>query len=164
LCRGDVRRGLQVVAESNLAYDLIVQAEQWPATVATVRALPQLRFVVDHLGNPSAGRPSTSRGSRPSAPSRPHRTSHSSCLDWSHGPTRRRQRPLISIEPYVRALSDLVGPERILFGSDWPVCTPVSDYAGVVGTAPGLIERFGPEAQEQIFRRSATTVYRLDLQ
>ena len=41
------------------------------------------------------------------------------------------------LEPYVRALSDLVGPERILFGSDWPVCTAVTDYAGVVGTCAG---------------------------
>jgi predicted TIM-barrel fold metal-dependent hydrolase len=68
------------------------------------------------------------------------------------------------LKPYVRALADVVGPERVAFGSDWPVCTAVSDYAGTVGIAQRLAESFGPDAQEQIFRRSAMAAYRLGWQ
>jgi L-fuconolactonase len=166
LCRGDVRRGLQVVVEPNLAYDLIVQAEQWPATVATVRALPQLRFVLDHLGNPPVVVGGSSVDESWLAAVRALAAAPNVTFKLSGLVTRSypKATTIPDLEPYVRALSDLVGPERILFGSDWPVCTAVTDYAGVVGTALGLIERFGPEAQEQVFRRSATTVYRLDRQ
>ena len=49
-----MRRGLAAVGEAGLAYDLLVTAGQLPAAVETVRALPEVRFVLDHAGNPPA--------------------------------------------------------------------------------------------------------------
>jgi L-fuconolactonase len=166
LCRKDVRHGLKVVAESGLAYDLIVQAEQWPAAVATVRALPELQFVLDHLGNPPvvAGALTVDEqwlaaiGSLALAPNVSFKLS--GLLTRTY-PTATK---ITDLKPYVRALSDVVGPDRVLFGSDWPVCTAVTDYAGALDAGQRLIECFGPNAQEQVFRRSPMTIYRLELQ
>jgi len=52
LCRDDVRRGLAEVGAAGLVYDLLVRAEQLPASLATVRALPDQLFVVDHAAKP----------------------------------------------------------------------------------------------------------------
>jgi L-fuconolactonase len=52
LCRPDVRRGLAAAGAAGLAYDLLVTAGQLPAVLETVRALPEVRFVLDHAGNP----------------------------------------------------------------------------------------------------------------
>jgi len=98
LCRKDVRRGLQVVAESNLRTTSSCRPSSGrPPFRRSVRCRSCGSFSTTWAIRPSfpAGRPSTSRGSPPSAPSLPHRTSRSSCLDWSHGPTRRPRRSLI---------------------------------------------------------------------
>src|SRR5262249_8978734 len=52
LCRDDVRRGLRTVADAGLCYDLLTLPHQLPAAIETVRALPQLVFVLDHLSKP----------------------------------------------------------------------------------------------------------------
>src|SRR6266699_6714989 len=52
LLRDDVRRGLRAVADAGLAYDLLLRTRELPAGLDTVRALPGLRFVVDHLAKP----------------------------------------------------------------------------------------------------------------
>ena len=52
LGRGDVRRGLRAVAAAGLAYDLLVRPRQLAAAVAAAQALPELRFVLDHLAKP----------------------------------------------------------------------------------------------------------------
>jgi L-fuconolactonase len=52
LTRPDVLRGLAAVADADLAYDLVITAGQLDAAVAAAGAVPQLRFVLDHLGKP----------------------------------------------------------------------------------------------------------------
>ncbi len=52
LGRADVRRGLVAVQERGLAYDLLVRARELPAAIETVRALPDLQFVLDHIAKP----------------------------------------------------------------------------------------------------------------
>jgi L-fuconolactonase len=164
LCRDDVRRGLQALADFGLAYDLIVQAEQWPAAAAAVRAIPELRFVLDHLGNPQmvtgadAVDESWLTAARAFA-ARPNVAFKLSGLATRTYPVAAR---ISDLELYVRALFDLVEPGRVMFGSDWPVCTAVTDYPGVIDTAKQLTEYLGPVAQEQVFRGSATAIYRLD--
>jgi L-fuconolactonase len=165
LCRKEVRRGLQTVADAGLAYDLIVLPEQWPAAVATVLALPHLRFVLDHLGNPPivAGTPTVDESwlaAIRSFAAAPNVAFKLSGLVTRTYPTAAT---VADLETCVRALFDAVAAERIMFGSDWPVCTAVTNYADVVGTAQRLIEHLGPAAQEQVLHRSAATAYRLGL-
>ena len=52
LLRPDVRRGLRAVADAGLTYDLLVRAREMPAALDLVRSMPDLRFVIDHLGKP----------------------------------------------------------------------------------------------------------------
>ena len=56
LLRPDVRRGLAAVADAGLVYDLLVLPHQFPASVQAAASLPQLTFVLDHLGKPQIGR------------------------------------------------------------------------------------------------------------
>jgi L-fuconolactonase len=163
LCHDDVRRGLQTLAEAGLTYDLIVQAEQWPAAVATARAVPELRFVLDHLGNPPIIRDGRFVDQTWLAAFLAFAALPNVAFKLSGLVTRTypETAQLADFEPYIRAVFDAVSPKRVLFGSDWPVCTAVTSYGDVVATAQRLTASLGPDAQEHIFRRSATTVYRL---
>ena len=157
LLRDDVRRGLRAVAEAGLAYDLLVRTRELPAAVAVARALPQLRFVVDHIAKP----PIASGELEPWAERMAElaRLEHVSCklsgivteAEW------RSWRPE-DVGPYVSRVTEWFGDERLIFGSDWPVCTLAASYDAVVA----LAEQFAGAGNEAVFGRNAARVYGLE--
>ena len=157
LLRDDVRRGLRAVAEAGLAYDLLVRTRELPAAVAVARALPQLRFVVDHIAKP----PIASGELEPWAERMAElaRLEHVSCklsgivteAEW------RSWRPE-DVGPYVSRVTEGFGDERLIFGSDWPVCTLAASYDAVVA----LAEQFAGAGNEAVFGRNAARVYGLE--
>lgn len=64
--------------------------------------------------------------------------------------------------PYADTAFDAFGPGRLLFGSDWPVCTLAADYATVVGIAETLVHAFDRAEKDAVFRGNAIRVYGLE--
>ena len=64
--------------------------------------------------------------------------------------------------PYVQRLLSWFGPRRLLFGSDWPVCTMAGSYAQVVDAAVHALGDLSEDERSWVFGRSAATAYRLD--
>lgn len=65
--------------------------------------------------------------------------------------------------PYLDHLVEAFGPGRLMFGSDWPVCTLAASYAEVVALASdALAVRLGQAELDAVFRANAINVYRLD--
>jgi L-fuconolactonase len=162
LARDDVRRGLRQVAAAGLSYDLLVLPHQLPAAIETVRALPELSFVLDHLAKP----PIASGGLDPWAglirelAASPNVTAKLSGMitearwdDWDAAVLR----------PYAAVALDAFGPERLMFGSDWPVCLLAGSLSGWAETARALLTGAGlsPAECDAVMRRTATRVYRL---
>jgi L-fuconolactonase len=161
LLRPDVRRGLRAVAEADLTYDLLVKEAQLPAALATARALPELRFVIDHIGKPRIGTGPEDRGwAAGMAPfaALPHVACKLSGMvteaDW------RRWRPK-DLAPYVEKVLAWFGPRRLLFGSDWPVCLLAGSYMRVIGSVRGLLAELSETDQSEIFAGTALRFYRL---
>ena len=160
LLRADVRRGLQAVEVAGLAYDLLVRPRELSAALATVRALPGLRFVIDHLAKP----PIRSGVLEPWATllqpigDLPNASCKVAGLvteaDWE------RWRPDDFI-PYVRQVVEVFGPERLLFGSDWPVCLVAASYVRVFDVASLMLEGLTPAERARMFGENAIAVYRL---
>ncbi len=162
LCRPDVRRGLAAVADAGLAYDLLVRAPQLPAALETARDLPNLRFVVDHAAKPRiAGGQVDQEWAQALAPlaDLPNVTCKISGLvteaDWKTWRAR-------DLEPYVRCCLDWFGEERLLFGSDWPVCQLASSYSRWVATLRELLGQLAPEAIPKVLGANAVRVYGLE--
>ncbi|MEU1415771.1 amidohydrolase family protein [Streptomyces sp. NPDC046994] len=160
LLRPDVRRGLEAVAAAGLVYDLVVLPHQLPACVRVAADLPRLTFVLDHLGKP----PIASGGLEPwasrvrSLAALPNTVCKLSGMvteadhrDWSPADLR----------PYADTVLDAFGPDRLMFGSDWPVCTQAATYAEVVDTAGAVTRDLGDSERAQIFENTAARVYRL---
>jgi L-fuconolactonase len=162
LVRDDVLRGLAAVAEAGLAYDLLVRERELPAAAAAVERLPQLRFVVDHLAKPRIREAVTAPwAARLGILARyPNVTCKLSGLvteaDWDTWTPGH-------LVGYVRHAVEVFGPERLLFGSDWPVCLLAASYAQVVEAAEETLERSGLAAgeREAVFGANARRVYRL---
>ncbi len=162
LRRPDVRRGLRAVGAAGLAYDLLVLPGQMSAALAVTGDLADVRFVLDHGANPAIG-----LGSREPWASlisdlaaRPNVSCKVSGLVNGSGQGRRPA----DVGPYVDHLLDSFGPGRLLFGSDWPVCTMAASYARVLAVARTALEgRLGPDELAAVFAANAITVYGLDV-
>jgi L-fuconolactonase len=160
LTRPEVLRGLAAVADAGLVYDLVITAGQLGAATAAAAAVPQLSFVLDHLGKPpiAAGQVEPWARDLRRLAERPNTSAKLSGLvteaDW------RRWR-VADLRPYADAALDAFGPGRLMFGSDWPVCTLAADYAAVLSAARDLTAGLSPAERDAVFGGTARRVYRL---
>jgi L-fuconolactonase len=160
LLRPDVLAGLGAVADAGLVYDLVVLPHQLPACVRAAALLPGLTFVLDHLGKP----PIASGALQP----------------WTEGVRALAALPntvcklsgmvteaawdswtVADLAPYTQTVLDAFGPDRVMFGSDWPVCTLAAPYSAVVGAAQQLTAQLSGTERAEVFAGTATRVYGL---
>ncbi|WP_406357381.1 amidohydrolase family protein [Streptomyces sp. NBC_00658] len=160
LLRPDVRRGLAAVAEAGLVYDLIVQPHQLPSSAEAAAALPELTFVLDHLGKPpiAAGDLEPWASGVRALAALPNTVCKLSGMvteadlgKWT----------VDDLRPYADTVLEAFGPSRLMFGSDWPVCTLAATYEQVAESAQELTEGLGDDERDQVFEGTATRVYRL---
>lgn len=139
------RRGVTHLARHGLAYDILVYARQLPSAIDFAAALPDQRLVLDHLGKPDirgAGFDSWRRDLDRLA-ALPHvyaklsgLVTEADWLRWTESDLHR----------YIHAALDSFGPERLMIGSDWPVCTVAAGYETVIDLVQSaLAERTAAE-------------------
>ena len=124
-----MRRGLTRIGARDLGFDLVVRADQLPAVTRLVRAVPGTRFVLDHLGKPRIHEGAEGfaewRASIGALAAVPNVSAKISGLATGTGWTAAELRP------YVALAFDVFGPERVMIGSDWPVCLLAGGYGEV---------------------------------
>ncbi len=160
LVRDEVVAGLRAVAERGLAYDLLILPSQIDAAVEAVALVPEGRFVVDHLAKPEIGEHQWEPWASALAALRAHE--HVTCkvsgvvtqADWEHW-------TIDDLRPYFDHVLAVLGPERLLFGTDWPVCTLAASYDTVVDVAEQLTADLSEAEHAAVFGGNATRVYRL---
>jgi L-fuconolactonase len=163
LARPDVVAGLCGVARAGLAYDLLVLPHQLPAATEAVRAVseqvPQARFVLDHAGKPpiASGDLEPWAGHVAELASLPNVACKLSGLVTEAAGTWTVQ----DLVPYAAHVLDVFGPDRVMAGSDWPVCLIRTDYAGVWKANHALLEGLTDTEREAVLGGSATTWYGL---
>ncbi|MFF8726525.1 amidohydrolase family protein [Streptomyces sp. NPDC015171] len=160
LLRTDVRRGLAAVADAGLVYDLVVLPHQLPACAAAAAALPQLTFVLDHLGKPpiAAGEHASWAADLRAFAALPNTAGKLSGLVTEAGPAARTP---AGLRPYVDTALDAFGPARLMAGSDWPVCTLAMTYAEVHALTREMTAGLGEAERTAVFEGTATRVYGL---
>jgi L-fuconolactonase len=154
-----VLRGLRAVAATNLAFDVVVLPHQLPAAVIAARSVPELTFVLDHLGAPPAG----SGAANPAGPWASAIRSLAALpnvvckLSGAHTSPARAS----DLRPYYQAVLAAFGPDRLMFGSDWPVSALTATYGEVHGMYRELTADLSPAEQDAVFGGTARLVYRL---
>jgi L-fuconolactonase len=160
LLRKDVLRGLRAVTEAGLAYDLLVNPAQYAAAAAVADRLPSAVFVLDHAGKPpiASGEVDQWAAAITEIAKRPNVFCKLSGLvteaDWR---TWRQA----DLAPYAGHVLTVFGPERVMFGSDWPVCELAATYAQVTETAETLTAQLSPAERHEVFEATARRVYGL---
>jgi L-fuconolactonase len=161
LARPEVVRGIAVLGEFGYSYDILIYPRQLAAAETLVRQCPGVRFVLDHCAKPAIAR--------------------GEIAEWRSGITRLGRLPNVSckisglvteadwdawkdadLRPYLDTVVDAFGVDRLLFGSDWPVCLLAATYRNVVGVVERWAERLTSAERASLFGGAAMTVYHLE--
>jgi L-fuconolactonase len=165
LDRSDIRRGLADLAAAGLTFDLVLRPGQLPAAVHAAASLPDLRFVLDHLGNvevrprpdPTWAAAFAALAGLPNSVCKLSGIFSVPAPRDGHG--RDRDDPVAHLRPYLDVALDCFGPDRLMFGSDWPVCTLGASYDAVVAAALALTAELTDTERAAIFGGTARAVY-----
>jgi L-fuconolactonase len=166
LQRPAVRRGLSAIGAAGLCYDLVVAPYMLPAAVAAAAACPDVTFVLDHLGNPAVNSPPDGAWERAvrALAGLPNTVCKLSGIFGE--PPPECGRPLgvarvAHVVPHYEIVLEAFGPDRLMFGTDWPVCTLVASYSEVVEAALTLTAALSRAERAAVFSGTARRVYRL---
>jgi L-fuconolactonase len=160
LIRDDVLRGLKTLEEHGVPFDLLLYVKHLRHVSTLARALPDLPMVIDHLAKPRIKEHATEDWLAPfrEASTYPNIYCKLSGMvteaDW-------RNWTADDLRPYVQAALESFGPDRLMFGSDWPVCELAASYGEV---RQALVEALGPISESErsaIFGGTASRFYRL---
>lgn len=161
LLRADFGRGISLLAEFGLTYDLLIYPRHLPAACKFVEQFPNHRFVLDHMAKPliKAGKMTPWAAGIRRLAAFPHVYCKVSGLvteaNW-------QQWQPIDFQPYLDVVFEAFGPQRIMFGSDWPVCTLAAPYAGVVKLIGDYLEQLSETEQAGVWGGVASKFYGLE--
>jgi L-fuconolactonase len=160
LLREDVQRGLTAVFAHDLAYDFLVRTRELPAAIAIAQAFPQARFVLDHAAKPPIADGGSNEWSDRIA-------ALAACGNvwckvsglateavWSDWNAQR-------LFPFVAHAATCFGEDRLIFGSDWPVCLLAGSYGEIKSALEACLMKLGPQVREKAFGVNAKAAYRL---
>ena len=161
LRRADVIRGLRAVAAAGLCYDLVVLPHQISAAAYAATEVPGLTLILDHAGKPPIGRGDLDpwRAAIRALAARPNTACKLSGLVTEAPPGA----PPAAFAPVADVILEEFGPERMMFGSDWPVCLLARDYAGVVELANRLTAGLSDPERTAVFGSTAARLYGIGL-
>ncbi len=160
MLRPEFRRGIAALGEFGLTYDLLLRPEHLPAARKLVGEFPRQPFVVDHVAKPRIAEKRFS-------PWQEELRELAQCenvycklsgmvteADW------RSWRP-DDFTAYLEIVAEAFGPERLMLGSDWPVCTLAADYGSTMNVVLDFARRYSDVVREGILGGNCIRFYGL---
>ena len=155
-------KGISVLEEFDLAYDILIYPKHLPTAVEFVKRFPRQRFVLDHLAKPLIKRGEIdgwARGMRELA-SFPNVYAKLSGLvteaDWHAWKAE-------DFRPYLDVAFDCFSAQRLMIGSDWPVCTVAASYDRAVNIVKEYLRGYSPEEQSGVLGKNAAKFWKLQI-
>jgi L-fuconolactonase len=158
----DFVRGLGRLHAFGLTYDLLLYPQQLPAAIELAGQLPEQPFVLDHLAKPRIKLGVKDAGFadwRRDIESLARRVNVCCKLSGMVTEAAWRNWKQSDFASYLDVVLAAFGPERLMFGSDWPVCLVSGDYGEVAGIVRDFITRLSAAEQRQILGGTATRFY-----
>lgn len=152
-------RGLEALSKTNLRYDILIFGHQLPNTIKMVDQFPGLPMVLDHIAKPVIapgsfdeqwGRDFAELAKRPNVMCK---------LSGMATEVRGESWDIEMLRPYAEHALACFGVDRLMFGSDWPVCLLKTEYARWVATVMELIGSLSPDEQDRVLYQNAKAFY-----
>ncbi|MFY0599477.1 MAG: amidohydrolase family protein [Cyclobacteriaceae bacterium] len=156
----DFQKGISLLHRYNFTYDILIFHHQLPATVELARAFPNMKFVLDHIAKPDIKLGSVDDWAK-------HIKALGECqnvyckvsgmvteADWEFWKTE-------DLIPYLDIVFENFGTDRIMFGSDWPVCLLAADYKMMKSVLDTYISGFSKLEKNKVMGENAGSFYSL---
>lgn len=153
-------RGIKALAQHQFTYDILVYPKQLPAVEEFVLQFPEQALIIDHLAKPDikAGELAAWAAHMRRIAQSPHVYCKLSGLvteaDW-------QQWEPAHFRPFMEVALEAFGANRLLYGSDWPVCLLAAEYHEVKGIVTDFISTLSTTEQNQIMGGNALSFYHL---
>lgn len=160
LLRDEFLHGVSVLEEFGLAYDILIYTRHLRVAAEFVKRFPRQRFVLDHMAKPPIKGGEIkfwSDGIRRLAEF-PNVYCKLSGLvteaDWQHWTPDQ-------INPYLEVAFEAFGPDRLMIGSDWPVCLVAASYQQVISIIGNHMQAYSKAVQDAVMGGNAQRFWRL---
>lgn len=151
---------VDLILKQNKVYEVLIHAKSLPAAIQFCHKHDQGLLVLDHLGKPNIATGDPQEWKKQIAPlaSQQHVVCKLSGLITEAG----KNWQATQIAPYLDIALEIFGPQRLMFGSDWPVCLLAGEYSQVYQLIENTINQLSVDEQSAIWGENAKKVYRLD--
>jgi len=166
MLQADFCRGIGMLDDFGYTYDLLIRPEQFNSSLKLIDRFPNQQFVIDHIAKPdiASGEIEPWKSGMIKLAERENvycklsgMVTEANYLTWSE-----EEVPLNDFAPYIDVTLDSFGAERLMFGSDWPVCTLAATYDEVYDIVNEYIFKLSPDEQANIMGETATRFYQLN--
>jgi L-fuconolactonase len=160
LLKPEFVRGVRALPQFGLTYDILIYPRQIPAAVELTQMLPQQPFVIDHIAKPRIREREVHEWARGIAALARQRNVFCKLsgmvteADWASWTPD-------DLRPYIDTIFDWFPPERIMFGSDWPVCTLAATYERGAAVVTTYLDALAPAARDAVLGETAKRFYGL---
>ena len=153
-------RGVQILPEYDLSFDICVYHRHLKNTITLVRACPNVNFVLDHIGKPDikAGLLDPWRDEIRELASFPNVMCKLSGVVTE---ADKDQWTTADVAPYIEHIVEQFGEDRVMFGGDWPVVLMASPYRRWAATLDEVTAGLSNDAKRKLWNTNARTFYRL---
>ncbi|MBV9544474.1 MAG: amidohydrolase family protein [Chloroflexi bacterium] len=152
-------KGVQILADYGLSFDACLRHTQLPAVIELARQCPRTSIIVDHLAKPAIG-------DKVLDPWRSHMRELAGfpnvvCKVSGAITEARPDWTVDDLRPYIEHVIEVFGPERVLFGGDWPVVLMNGSYQRWADALEEITSHASEDARRKLWGENARRVYRL---
>lgn len=162
LLRADFGRGIALLEEFGLAYDILIYPRHLAVAAEFVKRFPRQRFVLDHLAKPEIVRGEIRGWTRDLRVLAAAPNVHAKLSGLVTEADWRRWTP-DQLRPYLDVAFECFGPGRLMAGSDWPVCTLAADYGQAMGVVTEYLRDRPAAEREAVLGGNARQFWRLEV-
>tara|TARA_R110002126_G_scaffold30602_1_gene99801 strand:+ start:64508 stop:65332 length:825 start_codon:yes stop_codon:yes gene_type:complete len=160
LLRKDFQNGISKLEKFDLVYDILIFPKQLPAAIKLVKKFPNQRFVLNHMAKPKIsekldanweGQIKTLASCENIACKISGLVTETTNYNWIQN----------NFKPFLEIVFNAFGMDRVLFGSDWPVCLLAASYNEVLQIVENFTKGFSEPERNKLFGQNATRIYKL---
>ncbi len=158
----DFNRGISALSGTGWVYDILIFGKHLKNTITFVDAHPNQAFVLDHIAKPTIQAGSMDRQWENDFRELAKRTNVTCKFSGVATEVRDSSWTIETIRPYWDVALEAFGPERLMYGSDWPVCLLRTSYADWKSTVAKLAGELNQREQDAFWSGNAIRAYSLD--
>lgn len=151
------------LARHDVPYDMVVYPKHLSSVLKVLEQIPELRMVIDHIGKPDIASGKTTEWAQKMAQIAKHPQAYCKFSGMCTEADWASWQPA-DLKPYAEQVLDWFGPQRVMYGSDWPVCLLATDYTRWWQTTAELLNDLSEAERKQVYGKTAVNFYRLSLQ